>query len=301
LVQRERIVGRWTREKLTLLREYLAAYVIATKRARAHGGITYVDLFAGPGMNRLKGTSERFDGSPLIAMRLAPGFSRFVFVDSDPQNWDSLQAWVSQLGKVHEAEIVYGDCNQKIAEVIRSIPTDGPCFVFLDPSSPALDWNTIASIASVRIGYYRRRPEQFILFPYDMALVRLLSLSGEQVSRVMPDSSKWRAVFAARRRIELGPQEQRRRFLYLYWMGLRDLGYRHVLPPRLISTPDGHLLYDLFFASDHEAGRKIMGDVLRKPRDMFNQQLSLKMEDPFDFQEGEAWYLELQSREAGAG
>ena len=84
MVQREREVGQWTLEKLTLLREYLIAYVNATKRARAWGNISYIDLFAGSGRDRLRNTNQIFDGSPLIAMKLEPGFSRFVFVDSDP-------------------------------------------------------------------------------------------------------------------------------------------------------------------------------------------------------------------------
>ena len=36
-----------------------------------------------------------------------------------------------------------------------------------------------------------------------------------------------------------------------------------------------------------------MRDIFNKPRDMFSQQLRLIQEDPFVFQKGEQWYLDL--------
>jgi len=141
-----------------------------------------------------------------------------------------------------------------------------------------------------------------------MGLVRMLPrdedpvsiwgpVTEEQVSRVMPDESKWKAVYQAWRLGEIEAQQKRRRFLYLYWMGLKELGYEYVLSPRLIRTPNGRPLYDLFFASDHNVGRKIMQSVF-KPKNMFDQQLPLIQENPFEFQEGEEWYLELKSERA---
>ena len=305
MVQRYREVRLWTQEKLTLLSEYLNAYVIATKRAREYGNISYVDLFSGPGQDRLKETGQIFNGSPLIAMNLSPGFTSLLFVDSDPENIGSLQTWISRLGLQKEADAIAGDCNQKIEEVIQLLPKDGPCFFFLDPPSPVLDWRTIVHIADVRVGYRRLRPEQFILFPYNMGLVRLMPFSAppeniwgptteEQISRVMPDPLKWRLVYEDWRKGKYEAQQKRRRFLYLYWMGLKGLGYKHVLGPRLIKTPDGLPLYDLFFTSDNDAGRNIMRDIFNKPRDMFSQQLRLIQEDPFEFQEGEQWYLDFK-------
>ncbi len=307
LVLRAREVGPWTLEKLTLLRDYLTAYVKATKTARK---ISYVDLFAGPGQDKLKDKSQVFDGSPLIAMKLRPGFTRFIFVESDSPNTGSLQTWISKLGRSREADVVYGDCNQRIDEIVDKIPKDGPCFVFLDPSSPSLNWATVARIASIRVGYRKRRPEQLILFPYNMGIARMLPRNEdpvsirrpdeEQINNVMPDASKWKKVIEAWRNREIEAQEKQRRFLYLYWMGLTKLGYEYVLSPRLIRTPDKHPLYHLFFASDHYAGRNIMESVF-EPKNMFDQQLpliqenSFKFEDPFKFKEGEEWYLELES------
>ncbi len=305
--ERARDVGPWSLEKLSLLKKYLEAYVRATRQIRDRGdSITYVDLFAGPGLVRLRGTNQVSDGSPLIALKLDPGFSRFVFVDTDAENIAALQSWISRLGMLDKGEAIRGDSNDLIQEVARLIPTNGACFAFLDPPAPVLTWNTITQLAQLRMWPSGNKPEQFILFPYNMGLVRMMpedespeSIWGEptdeQISRVMPDPWKWRAVYAAWQRGSFGAQQKRLRFLYLYWAGLKELGYRYVLGPRTIRTPNRRPLYDLFFCSDHPVGGRIMLDVFESTRqgNMLEQQLPLIQEDPYEFHEGEQWYLEL--------
>ncbi len=43
-----------------------------------------------------------------------------------------------------------------------------------------------------------------------------------------------------------------------YVVGLRSLSYKWVPAPRLVRSLDGHPLYFLIFASDHQAGNNIM-------------------------------------------
>lgn len=298
-----RPVGQWSLQKLTMLREYLAAYVRATQTLP--GDKTYVDLFSGPGLARLRHTNETFDGSPLIGMRLYPGFTRFFFVDSDSRSVASLHGWVDELGLSNVARVAHGDANNEIGDIVKLIPTQGGCFVFHDPHAPVLNWTTVAKIASLRMGYYRRRPEQLILFPYEMGIARQLPRKrdpkdiwaghvDEKLSQIFPHPNKWRQVYETRRQGLIGALEQRRRFYYLYWAGLKELGYAHVLGPRVITTEKNMSLYELFFVSDHSAGKTIMNDVFNKQRSMFDQQLRLIQKEPFVFQEGESWYLEAE-------
>ena len=105
----------------------------------------------------------------------------------------------------------------------------------------------------------------------------------------MPLTQVWKGIYDARRRGEFGAGEARRRFAYAYWMGLREAGYKYVVRPKLISSPDGRPLYFLFFASDHPAGDRIMTHILERPRGF--EQLSMPMlQDPWDFSDGEGWY-----------
>ena len=40
-----------------------------------------MDLFAGPGFDKDRGTGDVVDGSPVLALKLHPGFRRYVFIE----------------------------------------------------------------------------------------------------------------------------------------------------------------------------------------------------------------------------
>ena len=195
--------------------------------------------------------------------------------------------------------MITGDCNAVIDDVLRYVPTDGASFCFVDPPGLDVSWRTIKLLANHKPSD-RRKVELFVLFAYDMNLVRYLVREGrpgdvwgpeveDEIDRAMPDSHRWRLVYRDRNRELIGPPEARRRFAYLYWMGLKKLGYRYVVNPKLLKSPRGKPLYFLFFASDHDAGERIMSHVLQKPRSF--EQLSMPfLEDPWEFREGESWY-----------
>lgn len=87
-------VGAWTRDKHDILRRYVAA----TRATRAKylppnpGGAAFIDLFAGPGRARVRGTKEVIDGSPLIAMgHVEHPFGKLVLCEADPENVAALR------------------------------------------------------------------------------------------------------------------------------------------------------------------------------------------------------------------
>jgi three-Cys-motif partner protein len=73
-------VGVWSELKLEILEKYGAAYTRAFAR---HPNLKkfYVDAFSGAGVHISKGSGERIDGSPVRALRIAPAFDRFYFID----------------------------------------------------------------------------------------------------------------------------------------------------------------------------------------------------------------------------
>jgi len=302
--QHYRDVREWTLRKLAFLADYLRQYAAATKRIRKHGGpVCYVDLFSGPGWDRDRTSGEVHPGSPVLAMNLYPSFTRFVFVDSDAGNVAAVRGISSQAVPSQAARVLLGDCNEIVLDALRSVPQSGAAFAFLDPAGVDLHWATISAIA--RHKQDRRKIEQFILFPYNMALVRCLTRDRapgdvwgpameDTIDRVLPNGFDWRAVVRQRDANVIGPAEARRRFAYAYWQGLRDLGYRYVVSPRLMTRDNGTPLYFLFFASDHEAGERIMAHVLhRQPR--LGEQMPLPLQEPFSFDPDEDWYVRMKS------
>jgi len=263
-------IGPWTfEEKLAILRDYLAAYVRATKKAKT---IYYVDAFAGPGKCKVRDTGEIVDGSPLIALKMERPFTHYFFIDASPEAVRSLESHVKAMPKLqNRATVILGDCNGKIDGVLPHIPQAAPCFVFLDPEGSELEWSTIVRIARHKISPPCRKIEQLILFPYDMALVRFMPLDPSKlvharlIDRVMPDPQEWRRIYRARVGGDMTEGEVRRAFVRMYTSGLKHLGYRCVPHPRMVRGPRGPL-YFLVFAGDHPVGQDIITYVFNKQR-----------------------------------
>ena len=162
----------WTLEKLTFLNKYLKAYVNATKSIK-RGDVCFMDIFSGPGRDRIQETGAVVDGSPLIAMKLNPGFRRFIFVDIKSEYTDQLRFEASKLDVLHVTHAIPGDANTSIDKALEFAPDDGATFCFIDPPGIDVHWSTILKIAQHRPPE-RLKAELFILFAYDMDLVRLM-------------------------------------------------------------------------------------------------------------------------------
>lgn len=266
LSNKKRIIAvrPWSAEKLQLLQRYLISpnskggFLPATQSA---GQRYYLDLFAGPGQNEIEGTGQVIDGSPLVALKAGPpAFTHLWWIDASRRNAESLEAHRDELapGKV---TVLCGDANTKVDDALMALPKSYPVFAFLDPYGAHLHWRTVEKLAAHKPKY---KIELFILFAYDMGLVRLLPNDPTKLEyaavldRVMPDPQGWRNVYAQRTHGHAHRQDFRRAFLNEYVRGLKTLGYAFVLPPRLIRSPDNHPMYFMVFASDHPAGGKIM-------------------------------------------
>lgn len=261
--------GAWAAEKLEFLRYYLGGvghrgggFMKVTQRA---GGSAYIDLFAGPGQVRLP-TGAVIDGSPLIAAQATPSFSRLFWSDADPGNAASLRAHRAGFPDRH-IDVLEGDANALIDGILADVSRTQPALAFLDPEGSELAWETVRKISAHKPPPHNKI-EQFILFATDTGIVRFFPRDpskltcADRLDRMLPDPAAWRGLYALRDR--LAAAEFRRRLVGLYVHGMQQLGYRHVPEPRLVCRPDGRPLYFMVFATDHEAGERIMRSALQK-------------------------------------
>lgn len=274
-VKRAGDVGEWSAEKLDLLRCCLGGnsqrggFLPATTAAHQR---YYIDLFAGPGQDKVRETGQIIDGSPLIALKGGPPeFTELFFVDADPKNVASLEAHRDDYPN-RSVHICSGDANVQVDYVLSQLPTRFPVLAFLDPRGAELRWETVAKLARHKEATFPKI-ELFILYAYNHGLVRFMPhdpnkmVYQDMLDRVMPDPMGWRRVYAQRVGQQAGPNEIRRAMLDEYVRGLKSLGYKYVPPPRLITRPDVRPLYFMVFASDHAAGGKIMEWCLKNVRD----------------------------------
>jgi three-Cys-motif partner protein len=244
-----RQVGFWTQDKLKILQQYLPGYLGATTRARER---IYIDAFAGPGLNRLRGTSLTIDGSALIALDArAPNgtkFDRLFFIERDPATAGELRDVLSTRDGAERARVIAGDANEELPKLITKLPQRSPIFVFVDPDGIEPRWTTIEAIAPWRT-------ELLINFPLGMSINR------------NPDSAKVTAYFGTTRWRDLWKSPGRTRaLLQLYKERLAELGYPYTTEDdRLVKTSGGRRLYYLVFVSKVHVAERIMTWVLRQP------------------------------------
>jgi three-Cys-motif partner protein len=86
---------------------------------------------AGPGVCKVKTTGEEFSGSPLIAMK--HDFTKFVFVESDPELSAALQQRIATHPKARLATVISGDWTQIAAEGRLKFER-GLVVAFVDPT-----------------------------------------------------------------------------------------------------------------------------------------------------------------------
>jgi three-Cys-motif partner protein len=265
-----RPIGIWTLEKLAILHLYFHGFTSASRKAR--GGVC-IDGLAGPGLCEVRGARmpPRFVwGSPLLAARAAPPFERCILIEKNQTNAQALSVRTLTYGD--RIVVRARDVNDELAIVMRDeVPPEAPCFCLLDPEGLELSWQTIESAALVP--RRQRKPEFLVLFPSSW-LMRLLPKKGivnprheDILDRLMPERG-WRDVYQFRLQRKISPSEAKDRYVELYREGFEALGYRAFSHPiQAPSIPGGKRRerYQLIFATEHEAGAKIMLDVFERP------------------------------------
>ena len=255
-----------TEEKLMILECYVTAFAKACAKA---GGWYGLDLFAGAGLNYSLTRASPIPGSPLVLLDAqAPMATRVLLNELDERARGALQARCAPYGR--RAQIYAADANTVIREMLAEVPTAAPAFAFLDPEGSELDWQTVEAIAAHKADR-PNKVEQLILFPTDMGFVRLAPDHPERVTRIF-GHERWVEIFERRRAGQITADQARGEYVRLYAAGLRDLGYRTVLD-RQITKGDGSPMYFLIFATDHEAGERIMDHCFDRVRIRVQEEL----------------------------
>ena len=213
------LVGAWSRDNHHYLRRYIDAFTTAMKGKR-WSGLHYIDLFAGPGLLRIKRTRKFEWGSPLIAAH-SGRFDGIHVCDKNRKHFDALSARFARLNVKAELHLEYGDANKKIHQIVSRIPERSLSLAFLDPSGLHLDFETLRVLAK------SRRADLVIFFPDHLdALRNWKGLYKDQpnsnLDRVLGERANWRAALE-----NASPERWAGILRDLYIEQIRTLGYKH--------------------------------------------------------------------------
>ena len=256
--------GCWSRYKLELLEKYLDAFTTASKRSST---TVYLDLFGGEPENVDRLTLDPIEGSARIALGTAdPPFTHLRFFEKGP-NAAKLKQTIAAHYPGRNALVYEGDCNDTIHQALADLHQQRldwpPTFAFIDPNGPHYRWSTLGALANHKPTAAKTKVELWMLFP-DSFFMRLLPRSGA----VQPSSNtaitemfgtpQWHATWQARLERRITPAEARIEYVNLMrWRLQHELQYRWTYQLQL-HTESNAPLYHLIFATDSEAGAKIM-------------------------------------------
>ena len=153
-------IGPWSRKKLELLGKYLVTYtsIMNTPKVRSWcTGCHYIDAFAGSVTPFDKDAQQYIDGSPRVALKTAPCFDSYSFIDIEEGRVnDNLQPLIEEFPS-RDIALFNGDCNEVFVESIlpQYLSSRGKSrkrgFVFLDPYGLELDWNTVKAVGEAGV------------------------------------------------------------------------------------------------------------------------------------------------------
>lgn len=265
----KRTWGYWTEQKLSMLAAYLPAFTTASQRAPR---TLYLDLFAGEDRNLSRTTGEEISGSPRVALDTVPPFSKVVLFEL-PAQAARLEAELRSDYPDRDLEVVAGDCNTQLPATLGRLTAQrlnwAPTFVLIDQYAAEVQWSTLRRLSMFR-PKTTTKAELWLLFAASM-LPR--GLSGDDPRAIerfaeritaMYGTEDWRTLIVARRKRLLSGAQLRDELLNLMrWRLEKDLGYRATHSFGMKNTR-GIELYNMIFATDHDAGQKIMRHIYGK-------------------------------------
>jgi three-Cys-motif partner protein len=146
-------VGAWAEEKHRLVSLYSTLFSSGMKAKWSRR--TYVELYAGAGYSRIRGTSKFVFGSPILALKVNDPFDKYVFCEERTNKLEALKVRAKQIAPNADVAYVQGDCNNRTSEILAEIPRGSSgdtalSLCFADPFDIGLEFETIRTLASAR-------------------------------------------------------------------------------------------------------------------------------------------------------
>ncbi len=273
--------GYWTRAKLAVLNDYLPAFLqAASSKSQEY---VYLDAFAGEGRGVDRLTGEKFHGSSRIALEAKvlhadARFTRLRYFEQENKARELERQFEAEYPD-RDIKVYGGDCNIEIPKALHDLHELrwAPTFAFIDPDGMEFEWRTLEALAAHKRGYRSQasskreyKVELWLLFP-TQGIVRTLALDAEKVrpedetrATSLLGTEAWRAIYDRRVEGKLSAHDAKEEYVNLMrWRLSEDLGYQRTHALELTNTRGG-TLYHMVFATDNDAGDKIMADIYAK-------------------------------------
>lgn len=252
---------KWhTEDKYDLVRYYCDLFAKGM-RYKWNGKRVYVDLYAGSGKCRIKGTNRILLGSPLIALSVEVPFDRYIFSESNPENLAQLKLRVGRTSPEQDIRWVDGDCNEKVREICGLIPRGNLALCFVDPFECDIRHETLKAISLATGGV-----DFLCLLAFQMdakrAMVHYLRPENRKIDEML-GNTHWRDRWQEE---QLAGTDFAKFLALEFAKSMETIGYLNtpLHHMRIIKTPDKNVpLYYLALFSKKEIAFKYWNEVLK--------------------------------------
>jgi len=263
-------IGDWGQKKYRLLNFYAQLFSASMKNKWECR--VYIDLFAGTGRSKIKGTNRIIAGSPFVALGVDPTFDKYIFCEKESDKLRALETRVSRDYPRANVEFQPGDSNELVDQILQKIPKYTKdykvlSFCFVDPYNlKGLAFGTIDRLSSRFVDF-------LVLIATDMDAARNVSTYELSQNRIVerflgvPDwRAEWRAAKAKR---ESFSSYLMRRFSNQ--MEARRYIRAPIEETKLVRSTEKNLpLYRLALFSRHELGKRFWEQAKRYGKDQLD-------------------------------
>ena len=236
-----REVGRWVLRKVHHVDRLADIFATAMKNKWRHRG--YGELFAGPGLSKIRGGNEYVVGSARRA--LGRDFTNYVFVDLDPRATRALAARLTRDAVAKNVDVFTGDCNLMIPNVRRVLPVDTLSLVFVDPTAVQIEMKSLIQLVDGR--------HMDLLVTFQVSALIRVGMSPSSAVDEFFGTAAWRSVLP-------GPRERLvERLVTFYNEQLTErAGYLPGAFKNAVSVKNAknRTIYELVLFSRHPLGSK---------------------------------------------
>lgn len=129
-------IGAWGEEKYRHVQLYPSLF-IRSMRSK-WDSLVYLDLFAGSGRSKIRGTTRIVNASPLLILGLPEAFDKYIYCEGKKNNAEALEKRCQRDFPNRKVAVVAGDANASVESIIAEMPQPGKHyrvlgFCFLDP------------------------------------------------------------------------------------------------------------------------------------------------------------------------
>jgi three-Cys-motif partner protein len=143
-------VGAWAQTKHSLVGLYDTLF--STGMKNKWDCRVYIELYAGPGLLRIRGTNRFIWGSPFHALGVPDSFDKYIFCDSNAEALSALEKRIATHFPGANSSFICGSCDENVEEICKKIPAFSTkfrvlSFCFVDPNDISIKFSTVTRLA----------------------------------------------------------------------------------------------------------------------------------------------------------